>query len=563
MSAITLRGYQSEAINNTIAALRRSRRNRIILEMPTGGGKTIVFSYIVAGAEKKKSNTLILTDRRELLNGTGSTLEKFFTNPTYVTANTTKVPRIERGNGCTFVGMAQTLKRRIDKPDWLAWLKHIDLVIIDEAHKQEFNKFFKLGLFDGKTVIGVTATPERGGRQRQLGEDYDEIVHTLTIPELIDMGFLMPDMYYGFSEPPSMKGVKRDVKGDYSESDMFKRYNTPKLYGGLVEMYKKHVPNTTMIVFCTNIIHCVRTAKELCAAGIPAKFLTSGLAKPKMPKGEEPLNKITASAEWIKYWEKLDYWLEYMDSFLEFSGDRDKVVNSWKSGEFKVLVNAGILTTGFDFPAIETVALFRATVSTVLYCQMLGRGSRPCEEIGKTHFNILDFGGNASRLGGYRLPRKWSLFHESKSGSGVPPLKECGESGKDKNGKMGCKDYILASAKICPNCGYIYPEQKIQEAKNFKLMSTDKDGKMRAVKPINQMSFSELEEFASENRYKKNWINIQIFARGGLLELKKYAKFKNYSLGWVTRIESFIPERVKSDRAAIERELKKTKTRQL
>lgn len=543
---ITLRDYQQSAVNDTINALKKSGRKSVIVEMPTGGGKTIVFSYIVSNAEKKGSRTLILTDRDELLRGTGSALEDFGSHPEYITAGRKHPPT----GGCTFVAMAQTLKKRISKAHWIRWMNTIDLVIIDEAHKQEFNKFFEHDIFTNKTILGFSATPKRGGKQRQLGADFDDIVHTLTVTELIDKGFLMPDMYFGFKDSPDMRGVAKNTKGDFSENAMFKKYDNPKLYGGVTEMYREHVPGTVALVFCANIIHCVRTAKQFCESGIEAKFLCSGMGKPSPPDEDEPENKKDASTEWVRYWEKLEYYNEYIEAMPEYSGERHNILSRWKNGEFKVLINAGILTTGFNYPEIETIILFRATVSEVLYLQMLGRGSRPAED--KTHFNILDFGKNAERLGGYKLPRKWYLYHESNSGNGVPPTKECGEPGKDKNGKTGCGDYILASSKICPSCGYVYPEKKDPEAAKLELMYTDSKGHLRSVKPLAMMDYGELEIFAEANRYKKNWITIQLYMRGGIDELKKYAKFKNYSPGWVTRIESFIPTKLKNERNHIE-----------
>lgn len=546
---IKLRDYQQKAVNDTRIALNKSKNKRVIVEMPTGGGKTIVFSYIVSNAEKKGSHTLILTDRDELLRGTGTALEKFGSEPVYITAGRKTPPRIKQ-SGCTFVAMAQTLKNRVNSHIWTAWLSEINLVIIDEIHKQEFNKFFENDLFVNKTVVGFSATPKRGGKQRQLGLDFDEIVHTLTVTELIDLGFLMPDMYFGFKDSPDLKGVKKNSKGDYSESDLFKRYDTPALYGGVTEMYNQHTPNTIAIVFCTNIIHCVRTAKEFCKAGIPAKFLSSTMSKPKKPEGIEPEDLAKAPVEWVKYYEKLAYYKEYNEAMTHYSGGRHDIISRWKSGDFKVLVNAGILTTGFDYPEIETVVLFRATISEVLYLQMLGRGSRPANK--KTHFNILDFGRNAERLGGYKLPRKWHLFHERKNGSGVPPVKECGEPGKDKNGKFGCGDFILASCKICPSCGYVYPEKKEPKKADLELMYTDAKGTLRSVKPLHQMNYQELELFAEANKYKKNWIVIKLYIRGGVEELQNYAKFKGYSPGWVTRCESFLPQSVKSEKTHFE-----------
>lgn len=532
---IKLRDYQEAAVSDIIAALKKSKRRRVICEMPTGGGKTVVFSYIVTNASNKGSKTLILTDRTELLRETGNTLIGNGLFCEFIQAGRKYPPK----KFSTFIAMAQTLKNRIKDKNWHRWFASIDLIIIDECHKQEFNNFFDSGLFDNKTVIGFSATPKRNGKQRQLGQDYDEIVHTLTTKELIEKGFLMSDMYYGFKSAPDMKGVARGIDGDYSENQMFKKFDTPVVYSGLIEQYNLHTPNTIALVFCTSQIHCVRTVKEFEKQGIKAKFLCSGIAKPKIPEGDEP-EKKEASAKWIKYWEDLSYYTEYNDAMPLHSGERKNILSRWMQGDFKILVNAGILTTGFNYPAIETIALLRATTSEVLYLQMLGRGSRIFD--GKTHFNILDLGGNAERIGSYRLKRIWSLYHDNKTGNGNAPIKECGviqnASVVDKNGKKGCGQYIFASIKICPECGYVFPEKKEAKKIELEFLADDKNGKMKPVKSIASMTFEELEELARVNFYKSGWVVRQIAQRGGVDELKKYAKHKNYSHGWVTITEN-------------------------
>jgi len=545
---IQLRDYQQKAVDDVKKALSTAERKRIICEMPTGGGKTVVFSHITLEAIKKNSNILILTDREELLNGTGGTLKNFGINTQYIRAGRKYAPDMQKG--AVFVGMAQTLKRRLDQEKWINWFLRFDLIIIDECHKQEFNKFFEKAVFHCP-VIGFSATPKRGGKQRQLGEDYDAIVHTLTTLELIERGYLMPDMYYGF-EAPSMDGVGFDSKGDFSESGMFKKFDSPKVYSGAVESYKEHTPGTTAIVFCSNIIHSVRTAKEFCKAGIPAKFLSSKMSKPKRPNSEEPEDKKEASAEWVKYWKAKEYYDEYCEAYLDYSGARNEIIDKWRNSEFKVVCNAGILTTGFDFPAIQTVILLRATISEVLYLQMLGRGSRLCPAIGKYHFNILDFGGNAQRLGAYKLPRRWFLWHETKNGAGVPPMKECGyvnnELLVDKNGKKGCDSHIFASAKICPICGYVFPEKAEFKKIELSLSSVNSDGSVTGVKPIKEMTFKELDQFADKNRYSEAWLVQQLFTRGGDAEIMAYANYKPKSFGWVTQVKSRVPKHLIENR---------------
>lgn len=536
---ITLRDYQISAVNDIKTALVESERKSVVCEMPTGGGKTVVFSYIALEAIKKGSSVLVLTDREELLKETGSTFEDFGIKPQLIRSGIKRAPEVRKGS--VFIGMAQTLKRKIKEHKWVDWFSNISLVIIDECHKQEFNKFFEKNVFLKSVVVGFSATPKRSGKQRQLGEDYDHIVHTVTTKWLVNNGYLTPEVHYAF-DAPDMTGVAKKSDGDYSESAMFKKYNTAKTYSGAIKAYQSNTNGTIAVVFCSNIIHAARTAKEFCKAGISAKFLSSKMSKPKRPDDNAP------DAKWVKYYEDKLLFDEYCDSYLEYSGSREQVIEQWKSGEVKVVCNAGILTTGFNFPAIETVILLRATLSEILYLQMIGRGSRLSELTFKTHFNILDFGGNGKRLGGYRIERRWNLYHEGRSSGGTPPIKECGLINelpvKDKNGKNGCGYFIFASARICPECGYIYPEKKEEKEVELSLVDFSADGSFAINKPISRMSYRELDEYSKTRKFKKGWVAIQLYIRGGYNELVQYAKHKNYQTGWATIAKSQIPKHI-------------------
>ena len=242
---IQLRDYQENAVNKIKAALKKSPRKKIICEMPTGGGKTVIFSYIIHNAEAKGTRTIILTDRDELLKGTGGTLNDFGINVNYVKAGANTPPK----HGNTFVCMVQTLRNRISDEKWMHWINSCNFFIIDECHKGDFDVFFEQNIFSKHTVIGFSATPMRTGKQIQLSNCYDEIVHTLTTKQLIKKGFLCAEMYYGV-EAPNLQGVKKNSKGDFDENEMYKRYDKPNVYGGLVENLKTHAGFNCLIASC-------------------------------------------------------------------------------------------------------------------------------------------------------------------------------------------------------------------------------------------------------------------------------------------------------------------------
>jgi len=521
---IELYDYQNDCVAATRRAIAEGHKN-ILVQSPTGSGKTVIFSYIAKNAIQKGGRVLILTDRIELLTETGGTLSQFAIKNQLVTAGQMAPPP---PYWPCFVGMAQTLARRITPKkypqEWAAWFASFTIVIVDECHKQTFNPFFETGnLFNGATVLGFTATPSRMGKMRQLGEDYSKMIEGLQVQELINRGKLLPDRYYTVLAPQKTTYKLNNRGDDFDENDMFKAFDRPEFYEGAIEAYKTHAPGTTNLVFCCNIQHVIKTCEEFNAAGIPAKFLTSAVPKPKRPENETP-------AKMARYERDLERYNNWAAAYAKYSGERKQLLKEWKRGDFKVMINAGILTTGFNFPALQTVQVLRATVSVPLWLQIIGRGSRI--HPGKEYFNILDHGRNGERLGRYRDNRVWSLIHKESKGGGAAPVKECGEGQKpDKKGRKGCGAYINASVTICPFCGYTYPTEKERIKAELQLLSYDILPTPGA--PVKkQFEFEEIERTAISRGYKEGWTVRQIAMQHGIEGLQRYGKTKGYSKGW-------------------------------
>ena len=124
-------------------------------------------------------------------------------------------------------------------------------------------------------------------------------------------------------------------------------------------------------------------------------------------------------------------------------------MDAFARGEFPVLVNYGLFTTGIDIPDIKVVMLMFSTTSLVKYMQCLGRASRIAP--GKDNeFLCLDFGRNYERLGRYEDDREWSVWHNTGSGGGVAPTKECPQ----------CHKLVPVSWKQCQFCQYVWPTQQ-------------------------------------------------------------------------------------------------------
>lgn len=529
---IQLYDYQQDSIEKTKDQILKGKTN-ILIQSPTGSGKTVMFSYIVSQMKQNNKRALIITNRIELLFETGGTLEQFGLQPYHILAGQMVQPPM---NYQVYVAMSQTLRRRIDT--WPEFWKSFDVVVIDECHLQEFNPYFEQYAFKGKTIIlGFSATPIRTGKQRQLALDYQVIIEGLQVPELIKRGKLVSDHYYSTSAP-ELGHAKYNSKGDYAESWMFDKFNKTEIYDGVVENWKNICPNTATLVFCVNIQHVIETCRKFNESGIPAKFVVSDVAKPQVIGNMSDAQKVRFDKKNAEY-------ENFIDAYCKWSGSRESIINQWKRNEFFVLVNAGILTTGFNRKDIETIVLNRATTSVSLYLQMIGRGSRIYP--GKSHFNILDFGGNGERLGYYNQERKWSLVHEQKKSEGTTPVKECGkdnnnkEENKDKipdlNGRFGCGAYVFVSAEICPYCGYVFKKEKPK--KFAELIKIDYIDSHFPEKNSQHNEFQKLERIAEERGYRQGWVVPQIIAKSGEQGLKDYAEYRKeieptkFGNGWI------------------------------
>jgi len=522
-----LRPHQQKGINEIRAKIKEGYTS-IIRQAPTGSGKTYEFAYITLNAIKKGSKVCILSNREEILKQAGSSVYQMGIAPGYISAGTQTPPMTK-----ATIAMAQTLRRRINDKRWDVWFRSIDILIVDECHLQDFNPFLEDNIFSRALILGFSATPKRTGGMRQLALDYQAIVKGPQVLDAIKAGFLVPENLFKTSSP-DMSDVGYDSKsGDYQTSSMYAKFNTPEVYGGLVENYKKYANGQVMLTFCVNIQHTIRTCKELNDAGIESKFLVSSVAKPKKPKLD------ASEGKWVIYEDKIKAYEEYQKALRDgLTGVRKDILNGYHRGKYKSLVNSGILTAGYDFPAIQTIAVCRATLSEQLWLQMLGRGARICPEIGKKSFNLFDFGGNTDRLGAYQIDRDWHLWHSPSKGGGVAPVKQCGMQGqrerRDVNNKAGCKRLILATYKICPFCGFKFLSEK--ELKKIELEEHLYDAQTGKMKPIKNMSVDELYSYSKLQGYKPGWFERKTYHDKGKEVLVSFLNENNYSFGYIDRV---------------------------
>lgn len=456
---LILRPYQTESVRLLSSGFLKHKRQ--VLALPTGAGKTVVFSEIVKRAAEKGTKTIVLTDRTELFKQTIKSLSRIGIAVEEIAPNKKNIYL----DAVIYVGMVETLKRRKELLENL----NPSLIICDEAHKGNFT--FILDAFKNSYVIGATATPVG----KHFHKYYSNIIQNIDVPELVEKGFLCECKPYQMQDDFSDLQTKA---GEFTSDSLDMHFNKPQLYNGVVENWQKFANNKKTICFNVSIKHTEAMNKAFLDAGISSEYVTSNT-----PKEE-----------------------------------RERILNAFTNGAFKVLNNCGILTTGYDEPSIECVIMNRATKSLPLWLQCVGRGSRLYPN--KNEFILLDFGGNHTRLGMWNEPRKWSLAEKKKRDSNeVTPMKSC----------PNCEAMVFASARECRYCGFKFPmdAQELKDGVMVKVVPLHLKGKR-----ISDLSLFELIELQQSKKYKASYIWRVVRARE---QIDEYAELMGYSSGWVYR----------------------------
>lgn len=453
---ISLRPYQSEAVNEIRTAMAQYRR--VLFQAPCAFGKTICFSYIAAQSQKFDRKVLILSSRCEILTQNGGALERFGMDIDYISPKHKKLPTKN-----IVVAMAQTVKRRIEKTEWQDYVKSCELVVIDECHEQ-ISDFIHPYLRDDVWLLGVTATPCRRSHQNQLGHLYRAMVRTVTVRDLMKLGYLSVPTHYTIVAP-SLEGLTVDSgTGDYNKKMLAQRFESKKLYTGIVREYLRLTPHQKAICFCVSSKQAIEITEEFCANDVPARYVLSG-----------------------------DF-----DSDETYSGRREDVFDDFANNKFEVLVNVGVCTAGFDQTDIEVVILSFATVSLSRYLQAVGRGARVTDT--KHTFTVLDAGQNIAKFGVYEKDRDFSLWHDDHSSVGVMAMKICDQTKVDCEGKKGCGAMVPITVKRCPACGWVFP-------------TAEYEYQLHLEKVEEEAESGSVEEFAAQKRqlgWKLNRICTQL-----------------------------------------------------
>lgn len=330
-----LRPYQESVVSATLSGWDEASKQLIVL--PTGGGKTIVFSAIAKGVAEDGGRTLILAHREELID---QAIEKLHRS-TGLMAQKEKAEFTASLSSQVVVASVQTMARRLTK--WPS--SHFDLVVVDEAHHAISATYQAiLQHFDGTAnVLGVTATPDRGDK-RNLGKYFERVAAEVSLFDLVNDGFLSRITVKSVPLEIDISGVKQTA-GDYNDGDL----------GDALEPYLSSIAQ---------------------AIKVHASFRRTLVFLPLR----------ATSRSFVAKCEEVGLSARHIDGE---SPDRKEILAAFAAGEFDVLSNAMLLTEGFDDPGIDCVVVLRPTRSRSLYAQMVGRGTRVADF--KENLLLLDF----------------------------------------------------------------------------------------------------------------------------------------------------------------------------
>ena len=365
-NTLALYDYQIKAIDQIFEKLKNEKLPyNLVYQLPTGGGKTVIFSeiakrYLQNNADKK---IVILTHRTELCRQTSQTLSEISVKNKIIDASVKELD-FQHKYQC-FVAMVETLKNRIN--DNKLELDNIGMIIIDEAHYNSFRKLFKF--FSHCTILGVTATPLSSNIRLPMHEIYNDLIIGEPINNLVTMGFLAKANTH--SDHVGLEGLKIGMNGDYTVKSSEQLYGRQTMQDRLLSIYKSKSLGRKTLIFNNGIKTSITVFENFKLAGYNIKHLDNTYSKEERKK----------TLQWFK---------ETPDA---------------------ILTSVGILTTGFDEPSIETIIINRATRSVTLYYQMIGRGSRIYGN--KKEFTVLDLGNNVARFGLWGMSMNWhKIFHK-------------------------------------------------------------------------------------------------------------------------------------------------------
>lgn len=458
---LTLRDDQDDAIDDLRYSIQKGHK-RIVMQAPTGFGKTLLSAQIVANALSKGKRVIFVVPAISLID---QTVEMFYRQGiTDVGVIQAKHPMTDYSKPVQ-IASVQTLQRRN--------IPRADVVLIDEVHHwfALYARWILDPAWQSVPFIGLSATPWTKG----LGEYFTDFIKASTTQELIDRGLLSPFRVFAPSHPDLSK--VRTVAGDYHEGDLSEVMNDKVLVADIVRTWVERGENRPTLCFAVDRKHAQLLQERFIAAGVPCGYQDAF---------NDNEDKVTEDGRFIE--------------------GRKNIKRKFHSGEYKVVCNVGTLTTGVDWD-VRCIILARPTKSEKLFVQIIGRGLRTAP--GKDYCLILDHSDTHLRMGfvtdvdgrhdGLDDGKKPENEQKTKEEQIKPP-KECPSCGYLKPPKC---------AK-CPNCGFVAQmvgiEEKLKEGKgDLKELTNTTPSKTKATMEEKMIFLGELKAYATSKGYQDGW----------------------------------------------------------
>lgn len=481
----TLRPYQEKL--KLDASRAAAEHKHVIVQAPGGTGKTKTFLSIAKSANEKSRAVLIISERTAVYQQIAEESNGIRIGD--------GIKYVNVYSGGLYVAMAQTLSRRPKIIDQFNSLQKEVIVIVDECHistaKSVLDKLFN------RITIGFTATPDYR-IAKHLPQYFNALVTTEQTKWFIENGYLCDYQHIVRKSGKATNSLKK-TGGDFNEVEQRKFFGTEEHYR---ELFKdlSSIPFKKCMLFTASIKHADEVYERMTKEGY-----SCSIAHSKRP----------------------DY---------DFQLARFRELN-----ETNIIISVGSLTTGFDFPEVDCIVLYRATTSLALYLQMIYRADRPKEGM---FFWVLDYGMNGERHGTYDQDRDWHKLWrkpEKRKREGVAGIKICPE----------CDSMIFVAATVCKFCKHEFPKiinKEIGEAEDITNKKSHLIGKRiselsprelalyanlydkrpfaaRVARSREQNSPGFLQEYSRAMGYKSGWIGFQIAQIG-----EEEIAFKDYML---------------------------------
>ena len=452
-----LRPRQATAIASVRKAIKEGHR-RIVLQAPTGSGKTIIASHIIAGALDKGNRPIFCVPRISLI---GQTIKRFEAQG--ICDIGVIQGQHERTDFCAAVQIA-SIHTLVKRP-----LPEVNFAIIDEVHLQlkSLNQILDSEAWKNKIVIGLSATPWTKG----MGLRWTKLIVLATTNEMITEGWLTPVVGYGVPDEfmPDVSKVHTNFDGEYVEGEAEKAMTTQKIVGNVVKTWLEKWGKDKTFMFCVNRNHAKKMQQEFQDAGISCG---------------------------------------YIDGTMD-ADEREAVLRKYRNGEHKIIASIDTMGIGVD-EDVRCIVYLRLTKSEMKWVQDGGRGIRIAD--GKDSCLVLDHAGTAEELGLFTDIHHETLDMKSPKEKGEPTSGNAPKPHKCPH----CNLLVSRSADVCPFCFTKLHKSKTPREVNAELVRIGAEKKQRLERSEEQAFYSGLIDFGQRRGFKPGWAANKFKERFGV-----------------------------------------------